>query len=287
MTDEIKKFGGVFGVDLAQSIDLPGHKFVKAKADGKRLDGHPLLQIREPSPSPQAIDLNELRQWGELVTTPSGPTMGQLREAFVANEREHQEIQFAKHWNAACQSIVTVPAAVVEDWKERITLLQREVASQGLNMTAVISHPDRKPAELYGRPLKWEPPVEPVGPTGDTISLCLSTATMAQLDTALEAIMKEVGGRHRVRPGMSIKASLDVMESLMDPRRHPFPPIITVSQHLAAEHAEQELRVLLEEAEERLAAKPAHHVVFHKPEVADIGPDGELKVIINIPEGDE
>lgn len=261
MTDEIKKFGEAFAKCVKQSGEVyqpgadEGHKFVKAKAGAKRLDGHPLLQIREPNPSPQAIDLNELRQWGGLVTTPSGPTMGQLREAFVASEREHQEIQFAKHWNAACQSIVTVPAAVVEDWKERITLLQREVSSQGLNLTAVISHPDRKPAELYGRPLKWGAPVEPVGPTGDTISLCLSTATPAQLNAAMEAIRKELGARSRARAGMSIKASLDEVESLLEPRRYRYPP--------------------------------TSPVVFHKPEVADVGPAGDLKVIINIPEGDE
>lgn len=244
MTDEIKKFGGVLGAEIAQAMDLPGHKFVKVSAS-----------MGGAHPDAPIIDLNKLRQWGELVTTPSGPAMGQLREAFLASEREHQEIQFAKHWNAACQSIVTVPVAVVEDWKERITLLQREVASQGLNLTAVISHPDRKPAELYGRPLKWAPAVEPVGPTEETISLCLSTATPAQLNAAMEAIRKELGGRRRARTGMSIKASLDEMESLMDPRRYRCPP--------------------------------ASPVVFHKPEVADIGPDGELKVIINIPEGDE
>lgn len=55
----------------------------------------------------------------------------------------------------AIEDTVTVPAEVVDGWKERIIALQGEVMAHGLSLEAVISNsglgPD--PAILYGKPL--------------------------------------------------------------------------------------------------------------------------------------
>lgn len=161
MTDNIKKFAGVFGDELAQAVDLPGHKFVKVSASmGKPHPDSPVIELKE---RPSLAELWE--QYGD--DTPS--------------------IGFVRGLIPGASDMVVVPVEVVEGWKARIQQLEQEIAAHGLTFSAVISNPGPEPwkgvpgkrvtlpnhdeqlmeelppagpACLYGRPLAWPEPSE-------------------------------------------------------------------------------------------------------------------------------
>lgn len=124
-----------------------GHRFVKL---GGGVGGG-----GAPHPDSPVIDLKGLRGWPEPVSTPGGPTMGDLREEFL-------RARFASGFTHD-PTPPTATAAQIRDWWERINQIRREVNAAGLALEASIHHPGPEPwkkqghvAELYGRPLAWE-----------------------------------------------------------------------------------------------------------------------------------
>ena len=90
-------------------------------------------------------------QSGEVFHPATGFTEDLEQHINLMRERERA---FCRRVGAI-EDIVTVPAEVVDGWKERIIALQGEVMAHGLSLEAVISNsgPCPDPAILYGNPL--------------------------------------------------------------------------------------------------------------------------------------
>lgn len=200
-------------------------------------------------------DKEQLKALGDSIQTAHRTGMGGF--ITLTPEQERKAIEGIRKIGMPGDRPATIELkerpSLAELWKDHDDKTQTIGFSWGLipGMTGMVVVPVEKVQE-------WEAKIEAI------------RAEVAAHGLHFEAVISNPGPEpwkgarpiHEPHTAESIKAGLDEVESLMEPRRHRFKPIITVSQHIKATEAEQELRALLEDVEERLATEPVQEVSY-------------------------
>ncbi|AWH15003.1 hypothetical protein [Aeromonas phage 85AhydR10PP] len=85
-----------------------------------------------------------------------GPSCAEVAASIrKAHEEQAPFVGFVHH--QLDPKVIAVPTRTIEEWQHRIEELRMEIARHGLNLTAVISHPDGQEAKAWGHPVFGSP----------------------------------------------------------------------------------------------------------------------------------